>query len=348
MYPNRQPISPYASPVPVYSDSIAQPLYLNNQHPNAEPPYPTPMTRVFQMPLEDQYLASNGPLTQYSQSNFTEHSTPSSGYQSYFVECHSEVRPAEQSPTWNGHHTPLDGQPSQHFQSTSTENFSPSNRRQFLSNGDYSEPTLDYSYPTAQYVQSRLDERSYPDEEYRDDSSSDSSRSSDNTYAPRRVSQCGLPTKDLSYVVRKIRVGNSNVTCLLQRHIPDLLPRSFRSPPNGHIDPQSHHPTFEIRRAGDKGKGIFCLSPIPEGTLIFAEHPLVACAAGAPFEQLLEKLEDHVRDEVLSLSNTEQRNKLDGLINTNAMAIDLDSNSKAITHRALFSIASRCNHRYAA
>ncbi|TRM70310.1 hypothetical protein BD626DRAFT_390788 [Schizophyllum amplum] len=127
--------------------------------------------------------------------------------------------------------------------------------------------------------------------------------------------------------------------------------------------PAPYYPTdtFVIRRAGDKGLGMFTTSALRVGAIALIEHPTVI----APFvlgltdtpacdfyDDLFGSLPMRQYEMLMGLANCMPRTSVghaEGVMATNALAIELDvpatgSNQELSTHRAIFMQASRINH----
>ncbi|KAJ6629818.1 hypothetical protein B0H10DRAFT_1775631 [Mycena sp. CBHHK59/15] len=118
--------------------------------------------------------------------------------------------------------------------------------------------------------------------------------------------------------------------------------------------------TFEIRKAGGRGFGMFALQDIPAGALILVERPIIVgpyiiglgnYSESDIYAALLRRLSPDTTASFMALANCKPPSECDtieGIMRTNGIAINLSvpdvPHPELSTHRAVFLNTSRCNH----
>ncbi len=144
-----------------------------------------------------------------------------------------------------------------------------------------------------------------------------------------------------SYVCKNIHFNNFTCATFLRRDISQLIPSTY---PDASTE---HHPSaFVIRPAGHKGLGAFTCRATAPGSILSSEHPvLIVARTFGDVSTLLGNLE---KEKFLGLANSkrsEYDRETEGIMQTNAIEIELITEEGALGHHAVFLDFSRVNHR---
>ena len=164
------------------------------------------------------------------------------------------------------------------------------------------------------------------------------------TYSRDRIYATTPIVERSPFVPRNIRFDDSNFTCatLLHTDINRLLPSTFPPP----LRAKHTSPAFSIRTAVHKGLGIFARRPLAAGTIIFTEHPLLVAAKTSGDISGLLGPKELVQLKMLANSKRYEFAKdTEGIMQTNAVEVQLPATSGTVDHYAVFLNLSRCNHR---
>ncbi|SJL18693.1 uncharacterized protein ARMOST_22292 [Armillaria ostoyae] len=139
--------------------------------------------------------------------------------------------------------------------------------------------------------------------------------------------------------------GDFKCATLLHENVKKCLPRVFSPSPTYH-----DRLTFETRRAGTKGLGMFARCGIPAGSVILVEHPLIVMprSSSATISCLLSEVHPKERTEFMNLANSHPlEDPLKAIMQTNRLLIDLPVDDPELAaHHTVFLKISRCNHRW--
>ncbi|PBK64330.1 SET domain-containing protein [Armillaria solidipes] len=155
-----------------------------------------------------------------------------------------------------------------------------------------------------------------------------------------------LPSRALEprYITQTFHFGDFKCATLLHENVKKCLPRVFSRTYHDRL-------TFETRRAGSKGLGLFARCGIPAGSIILVEHPLIvmprtSSATVSNISCLLSEVYLKERTEFMNLANSHPLDDpLKAIMQTNRLLIDLPVDDPELAaHHAVFLKISRCNH----
>ncbi|KAF9045789.1 SET domain-containing protein [Hymenopellis radicata] len=143
-----------------------------------------------------------------------------------------------------------------------------------------------------------------------------------------------------SYVFKNIHFNNFTCATFLRRDISHLVPSTYLDASTEH-----HSSAFVIRPAGHKGLGAFTRRATAPGSILLSEHPLLVVARTCgDVSTLLGNLE---MEKFLGLANSkryEYDRETEGIMQTNAIEIELPTEEGTMGHHAVFLDFSRVNH----
>ncbi|KAK0452838.1 uncharacterized protein EV420DRAFT_1558615 [Desarmillaria tabescens] len=170
-------------------------------------------------------------------------------------------------------------------------------------------------------------------------------RSSRYSYPPENYSTLFNRAFEPRFITQTFHFGDFKCAALLHEDVKKSLPQVFNRP--------SYHRqlAFGTRHAGTKGLGMFSRCGIPAGSIILAEHPLVAMPRSSStntsmISLLLSEVHPKEKTEFMNLFNSQPLEEpMKAIIQTNAFLIDLPvEDPELAAYHAVFLKVSRCNH----